>query len=140
MSSLNGRLKFLSEVMVVAMGVAAFQGSNSLMVLTWADKPLRAPGSLPVDSKIPCPTVGHIEPGGYWAGVWDALPVWRAVCHDPGILGALEHGIDRLHGGTVYILLSLRASGGCGCCPLVAFGKGALYSVGSYPADCATQG
>ena len=79
---------------MVAVEVATFRGNNSLMVLTWADKPLRAPGSLPADSKIPHPTVGHIEPGGYWTGVWDALPVWWAVCHDPGILGVLEHGID----------------------------------------------
>ena len=79
---------------MVAVGVAAFRGSTSTMVLTWADKPLRAPGSLPADSKIPRPTAGHIEPGGYWAGVRDALPVWQAVCRDPGILGALEHGID----------------------------------------------
>ena len=76
------------------MGVATFWGSNSTMVLTWVDKPLRALGSLPADSKTPHPMAGCIEPGGYWAGVRDTLPVWRAICRDPGILGALEHGID----------------------------------------------
>ena len=78
---------------MVAVGVATFWGSNSTMVLTWADKPLRTPGSLPADSKTPLPTAGCIEPGRYWAGVQDALPVWWAVCRHPGVLGALEHGI-----------------------------------------------
>ena len=79
---------------MVAVGEAAFQGSNSTMVLTWADKDLRATSSLPANSKTPHPTVDHIEPGGYWVGVRDTLSVWGTICHDPGIFSALEHGID----------------------------------------------